>query len=58
MDEKREIHVGYRILKRIYLIINVMLVIRIFRSPLIHYKNSAFVLKYQDLSSFYFEVQK
>ena len=53
MDEKREIHVGYRVLKLIYLIINAMLVIRIFRSPLSHCKNSAFSLKYKYLSIFY-----
>lgn len=35
-----------------------MLVIRIFRSPSIHCKNSALPLKIQDLSTFYFEVQK
>lgn len=54
MDEKREIHVGYRVLKLIYLIINAMLVIRIFRSPLIHCKNSDFSLKYQDFLLFSF----
>lgn len=58
MDEKREIHVRYKVLNPIYLIINAMLVIRIFRSPSIHCKNSALALKYQDLSIFYFEVQK
>ncbi len=35
-----------------------MLVIRIFRSPSIRCKNSALTLKFQDLSTFYLEVQK
>lgn len=52
MGEKYGIHLRYKIFKHIYLIISAMLVIRIFRSPSIHYKNSAFALKYQGFSTF------